>query len=87
MTKVELIEKICETNDWSFITAASFDVTQGDWVQLPMRVYDELDDDDAIEAFKEIESYLLNYQNHTSKKFGKCFGNVVDSSIVFVRWI
>lgn len=87
MTKTELIEKICETNDWDFITASTFDVTGGDWVQLPLRVYSELSEEDAIEAFEEIEKYLLMYQDTSKKRFGKCFGNVTDSNLIFVRWL
>jgi hypothetical protein len=87
MTKVDLIQSIVDVNDWDFIQAASFDVTNGDWVQLPLRVYDELNDEDAISAFEEIEKYLLSYQENGNKKFGKCFGNVIDSQLIFVRWL
>ena len=87
MTKVDLIQSIVDVNGWDFIQASAFDVTNGDWVQLPLRVYDELDDEDAIEAFQEIENYLLTYQEYSGKKFGKCFGNVIDSQLIFVRWL
>lgn len=87
MNKAELIERISLVNDWDFVTASSFDVTNGDWVQLPLRVFSELSEEDAIEAFEEIERYLLMYQDTTGKRFGKTFGNVTDSELIFVRWI
>lgn len=87
MKKIDLIKKICKANEWDFIQALSFDVTGGNWVQLPLRVHEELEEEDAIEAFKEIEQYLLFFQERNNKKFGKCFGNVVDSELIFVRWV
>lgn len=86
MGKIELLQKICSVNNWELLEQTFFDVTNNEWTQLPLRVVEDLTEEEAIEAFKMIEQYILRYQELHRVTFKKCIGNVIDSKLFFIKW-